>query len=124
MYSIGELAVARQHNLPVTWLIIDDGGYGILREYMTEAFGAATATLLARPNFLALEAKEVISAYEPLIVISRRKKLERADRKPFVWPGDTVDQNGAAIPGEGDADIADSRYTGCPHDHVVAVAVG
>jgi acetolactate synthase-1/2/3 large subunit len=56
MYSIAELAVARQHNLPVTWLIIDEGGYGILREYMTEAFGAATATELARPNFLALAA--------------------------------------------------------------------
>jgi acetolactate synthase I/II/III large subunit len=56
MYSIGELAVARQHNLPVTWLIIDDGGYGILREYMTDAFGAATATELARPDFIALAA--------------------------------------------------------------------
>jgi acetolactate synthase-1/2/3 large subunit len=56
MYSIGELAVARQHNLPVTWLIIDDGGYGILREYMTDAFGAATATELARPDFVALAA--------------------------------------------------------------------
>jgi acetolactate synthase I/II/III large subunit len=54
MYSIGELAVARQHSLPVTWLIIDDGGYGILREYMAEAFGAATATELARPNFVSV----------------------------------------------------------------------
>ena len=52
MYSIGELAVARQHNLPVTWLIIDDGGYGILREYMTDAFGSATATELARPDYI------------------------------------------------------------------------
>jgi acetolactate synthase I/II/III large subunit len=39
MYSIAELAVARQHNLSVTWLIIDGG-----------------ATELARPNFLALAA--------------------------------------------------------------------
>ena len=62
MYSIGELAVARQHNLPVTWLIIDDGGYGILREYMTDAFGAATATELARPNFLALAAAFAVPA--------------------------------------------------------------
>jgi thiamine pyrophosphate-dependent acetolactate synthase large subunit-like protein len=31
MYSIAELATARQHDLPVTWLIVDDGGYGILR---------------------------------------------------------------------------------------------
>jgi acetolactate synthase-1/2/3 large subunit len=54
MYSIAELATARQHNLPVTRLIVDDGGYGILREYMTDAFGQATATELARPDFVAL----------------------------------------------------------------------
>ena len=39
MYSISELATAKQHNVPVTWLIVDDGGYGILREYMVGAFG-------------------------------------------------------------------------------------
>lgn len=54
MYSIAELATARQYNLPVTWLIVDDGGYGILREYMEDAFGEATATELARPDFVAL----------------------------------------------------------------------
>ncbi|MFD3474074.1 thiamine pyrophosphate-binding protein [Streptomyces sp. NPDC058695] len=54
MYSIAELATAKQYNLPVTWLIVDDGGYGILREYMTDAFGEATATELARPDFVAL----------------------------------------------------------------------
>ncbi|KIC67595.1 thiamine pyrophosphate-binding protein [Pseudarthrobacter phenanthrenivorans] len=54
MYSIAELATARQHNIPVTWLIVDDGGYGILREYMVGAFGKATATELARPDFVKL----------------------------------------------------------------------
>ncbi|WP_328529895.1 thiamine pyrophosphate-binding protein [Nocardioides sp. NBC_00368] len=54
MYSIAELATARQHDADVTWLVIDDGGYGILREYMTDAFGAATATELARPDFVRL----------------------------------------------------------------------
>ncbi|KNC20253.1 acetolactate synthase [Arthrobacter sp. RIT-PI-e] len=54
MYSIAELATARQHDVPVTWLIVDDGGYGILREYMVGAFGKATATELARPDFVAL----------------------------------------------------------------------
>ncbi|RSS83905.1 thiamine pyrophosphate-binding protein [Streptomyces sp. WAC06614] len=56
MYSIAELATARQHDLDVTWLIVDDGGYGILREYATGAFGRATATELARPDFTALAA--------------------------------------------------------------------
>jgi acetolactate synthase-1/2/3 large subunit len=54
MYSIPELATAKQHNAPVTWLIVDDGGYGILREYMVGAFGKATATELARPDFVKL----------------------------------------------------------------------
>ncbi|MEU6995216.1 thiamine pyrophosphate-binding protein [Streptomyces sp. NPDC046465] len=54
MYSIAELATARQYGLNVTWLIVDDGGYGILREYMSDAFGEATATELARPDFVKL----------------------------------------------------------------------
>jgi acetolactate synthase-1/2/3 large subunit len=54
LYSIAELATARQHDLNVTWLIVDDGGYGILREYMTEAFGETTGTELARPDYVTL----------------------------------------------------------------------
>ncbi|MEU7053385.1 thiamine pyrophosphate-binding protein [Streptomyces eurythermus] len=54
LYSIAELATAKQYDLPVTWLIIDDGGYGILREYMTDAFGQPTATELHRPDYVAL----------------------------------------------------------------------
>ncbi|MFD5819020.1 thiamine pyrophosphate-binding protein [Streptomyces sp. NPDC127038] len=54
LYSIAELATAKQCGLPVTWLIVDDGGYGILREYMTGAFGQATATELSRPDYVAL----------------------------------------------------------------------
>ncbi|HEY4576327.1 MAG TPA: thiamine pyrophosphate-binding protein [Yaniella sp.] len=54
MYSIAELAAAKQHNIPVTWLIIDDGGYGILREYMTQAYGHTVATELSRPDFCSL----------------------------------------------------------------------
>lgn len=54
MYGVAELATAAQHQLDVTWLIIDDGGYGILREYLTDAFGQSTATELARPDFVAL----------------------------------------------------------------------
>jgi acetolactate synthase-1/2/3 large subunit len=54
MYGIAELATAVQHHLDVTWLIVDDGGYGILREYLTDTFGQSTATELARPDFVAL----------------------------------------------------------------------
>lgn len=54
MYGLADLATARQLDLDVTWLIVDDGGYGILREYMTGAFGAAYATELTRPDFVAV----------------------------------------------------------------------
>ncbi|MEC3980270.1 thiamine pyrophosphate-binding protein [Amycolatopsis sp. H20-H5] len=54
MYGIAELATAVQHGLDVTWLVVDDGGYGILREYLTGTFGRSTATELARPDFVAL----------------------------------------------------------------------
>ncbi|MFM9445440.1 thiamine pyrophosphate-binding protein [Streptomyces acidiscabies] len=54
LYSIAELATARQYGADVTWLVVDDGGYGILREYMTDAFGEATGTELVRPDFVAL----------------------------------------------------------------------
>ncbi|MEV5471076.1 thiamine pyrophosphate-binding protein [Streptomyces sp. NPDC052207] len=54
LYSIAELATARQYDLNVTWLIVDDGGYGILREYMNDAFGRTTATELTRPDYVAL----------------------------------------------------------------------
>ncbi|MGW3995251.1 thiamine pyrophosphate-binding protein [Amycolatopsis sp. NPDC004772] len=56
MYGVAELATAVQHGLDVTWLIIDDGGYGVLREYLTDAFGQTTATELTRPDFVALAA--------------------------------------------------------------------
>jgi acetolactate synthase-1/2/3 large subunit len=62
MYGLAELATLAQHRLGVTWLIVDDGGYGILREYMADAFGAATGTELARPDFVALAASFGVTA--------------------------------------------------------------
>jgi acetolactate synthase-1/2/3 large subunit len=62
MYGVAELATAVQHDLNVTWLIIDDGGYGILREYLTDAFGQTAATELARPDFVALASSFGVSA--------------------------------------------------------------
>jgi acetolactate synthase-1/2/3 large subunit len=62
MYGIAELATAVQHGLDVTWLVVDDGGYGILREYLTGTFGQSTATELARPDFAALARSFGVSA--------------------------------------------------------------
>lgn len=53
MYGLSELAVLAQHDLPVTWLIVDDGGYGVLRHYQEGAYAGTFAVDLARPDFAA-----------------------------------------------------------------------
>ncbi|MFC8262407.1 thiamine pyrophosphate-binding protein [Streptomyces sp. NPDC057291] len=85
MYSIAELATARQYDLPVTWLIIDDGGYGILREYMTGAFGEATGTELSRPDFVALAESFGVPA-----VRTTPETLADDLAKSFAEPGPSV----------------------------------
>jgi acetolactate synthase I/II/III large subunit len=50
-YAIGELASARQHSLPAKLLIVDDRGYGILREYQRDAYGATHSVDLVQPDF-------------------------------------------------------------------------
>ncbi|MER5460848.1 MULTISPECIES: thiamine pyrophosphate-binding protein [unclassified Streptomyces] len=85
MYSIAELATARQYDLPVTWLIVDDGGYGILREYMEDAFGEATATELSRPDFVALAESFGVPA-----VRTTPESLTEDLAKSFTEPGPSV----------------------------------
>ncbi len=54
LYGQGELASARQNGLAAKLLIVDDGGYGILREYQRDAFGETFAVDLVQPDFAAL----------------------------------------------------------------------
>jgi len=54
LYGIQELATARQYGLKVAVLVVDDGGYGILREYQRDSFGQTTAVDLDEPDFVAL----------------------------------------------------------------------
>jgi acetolactate synthase I/II/III large subunit len=54
LYGIQELATARQHGLDTVVLVVDDGGYGILREYQRDSFGETTAVDLAEPDFVAV----------------------------------------------------------------------
>jgi acetolactate synthase-1/2/3 large subunit len=57
LYGLQELASARQHGLDVALLVVDDGGYGILREYQRDSFGETTGVDLVEPDFvLAAEA--------------------------------------------------------------------
>jgi acetolactate synthase I/II/III large subunit len=51
LYALQELASARQHELGAKLLIVDDRGYGILREYQRDAFGAYHAVDLVQPDF-------------------------------------------------------------------------
>ncbi|MFF9173845.1 thiamine pyrophosphate-binding protein [Streptomyces sp. NPDC014793] len=85
LYSIAELATARQYDLPVTWLIVDDGGYGILREYMNDAFGQATATELARPDYVALAESFGVPG-----VATTPEALETDLAKALAAPGPSV----------------------------------
>lgn len=85
LYSIAELATARQYDLNVTWLIVDDGGYGILREYMTDAFGEATATELTRPDFVALAESFGVPG-----VRTAPEKLEQDLATALATPGPSV----------------------------------
>jgi acetolactate synthase I/II/III large subunit len=54
LYGLVELATARQHGLATVLLVVDDGGYGILREYQRDSFGATTAVDLEQPDFVAV----------------------------------------------------------------------
>ena len=51
LYALQELASARQHELAAKLLIVDDRGYGILREYQRGAFGATHSVDLVQPDF-------------------------------------------------------------------------
>jgi acetolactate synthase I/II/III large subunit len=53
-YGLTELASARQHGLAAKLLIVDDGGYGILREYQRDAFGETHSVDLLQPDFEAV----------------------------------------------------------------------
>jgi acetolactate synthase-1/2/3 large subunit len=85
LYSIAELATARQYDLNVTWLIVDDGGYGILRAYMNDAFGETTATELTRPDYVALAESFGVSG-----VRTTPEDLEQDLAKALRTPGPSV----------------------------------
>ena len=53
-YALAELATAAQDSVAAKLLVIDDGGYGILREYQLAAFGETTAVDLVQPDFGAI----------------------------------------------------------------------
>ncbi len=53
-YTIAELGTAAQHGIDAKLLVVDDGGYGILREYQRERFGQTTSVELPGKNLEAI----------------------------------------------------------------------
>ena len=51
-YGLSELATAKQRGVNAALLIVDDGGYGILREYQDEAEFAHAGVDLEHPDFV------------------------------------------------------------------------
>jgi thiamine pyrophosphate-dependent acetolactate synthase large subunit-like protein len=54
MFAIGELAVLVQENLPITILLVDDGGYGMLRYEQRRVGDEERGVNLVRPDFVSL----------------------------------------------------------------------
>jgi acetolactate synthase-1/2/3 large subunit len=61
-YGLAELATALQHRLDVAVLIVDDGGYGILREYQAAAGFGSVGVDLEQPDWVALAAAYGLAA--------------------------------------------------------------
>lgn len=51
-YALAELASARQHGVDATLLVVDDGGYGILREYQRGGYGEMVGVDLVQPDLV------------------------------------------------------------------------
>jgi acetolactate synthase-1/2/3 large subunit len=62
LYACGELAAAKQENIPLTAVIVDDGGYGMIR-YDQDLHGDPREGVdLTNPDFVALAASFGIRA--------------------------------------------------------------
>lgn len=84
-YGIAELATAKQHLLDVALLVIDDGGYGILREYQDGSGFDHAGVDLEHPDFVALA--------EAYSILARRSSPEQLGRD-LEW---ALEQGGPAV---------------------------
>ncbi|MGH3012337.1 MAG: thiamine pyrophosphate-dependent enzyme, partial [Gaiellaceae bacterium] len=84
-YGIAELAAARQYELDAKLLLVDDGGYGILREYQRDQFGETTSVDLVQPDFRAL-----VEAFGVPVVSVQPEGLAEALAAAFAEEGPSV----------------------------------
>ncbi|MEO9176030.1 MAG: thiamine pyrophosphate-binding protein, partial [Gaiellales bacterium] len=64
LYTVLELLSARQHGIGAKLLVVDDGGYGILRVYQQGAYGRTNAVDLVQPDFPSLGASLGVPVFE------------------------------------------------------------
>ena len=62
LYACGELAAAKQENIPLTAVIVDDGGYGMIRYDQDQHGDPREGVDLENPDFVALAASFGIRA--------------------------------------------------------------
>jgi acetolactate synthase I/II/III large subunit len=84
-YGIAELAAARQYGLDAKLLLVDDGGYGILREYQRDQFGETTNVDLVEPDFRVL-----VDAYGLPVVSVEPERLADALAAAFAEDGPAI----------------------------------
>jgi acetolactate synthase-1/2/3 large subunit len=84
-YTIAELGTAAQHGIAAKLLVVDDGGYGILREYQRESFGQTTSVELPGKNLEAIAA-----AYGVPVRTAAPETLGQQLRWAFDDPGPAV----------------------------------
>jgi len=84
-YGLAELASARQYGLNAKLLLVDDGGYGILREYQRDQFGETFSVDLVEPDFRA-----AIEAFGVPVVSVEPDGVADALRAAFAEDGPAV----------------------------------
>ncbi|HEY7266090.1 MAG TPA: thiamine pyrophosphate-binding protein [Solirubrobacterales bacterium] len=82
MYSIAELASAKQADLNANLLVVDDGGYGILREYQRDAYDETWGVDLEVPDL-----EELIGSFGVACRATRPDELEDDVRWAIARPG-------------------------------------
>ena len=82
LYGLQELATAREHGLDAKLLLVDDGGYGILREYQRDAYGETHGVDLVQPDFAA-----VCAAFGVPARVGRPEQLGDALEWALAEPG-------------------------------------
>ncbi|QQK80764.1 thiamine pyrophosphate-binding protein [Salicibibacter cibi] len=86
MVNVGEMMTAVQEDAPITILLFDDGGYGILRYLQEAAYGRRTSVDLQNPDFIMMARSMGFEAEKVVSVDGFKKGLEEAfvSQKPSM----------------------------------------